>query len=503
MRKIIFLLTLLFIVFKVHSNELSICDDKKDLSDLAPIFNQDGTLYGYFSIEYLEKVNRKYTRYEYSILDTNLNQVIKGNFLEREYKKLTSLLSLVSKVDDRLIIRTRRINFRSYVLGYDKQMKAFNTYRSLNLSNNKISDPFYFDHNKNIVIGERPTKGLNDILKKSLLIEDLIPIQSGYITKERFIDDETKDIQPHVIRKYNLKNELVWKYTVNITRSKGDYFDELINSSNVLFSFNNRDNNTNTIFSLDPETGKELFKYEVENANSKANHTFTIAEQNDKLVVVGKMSTYHFKGYDDDKSLGLFRIVFEKNGKIVSKKYAFWNQAKNFIKIDKYGHTLDGFKLAYKKVFRFDDGSISILTEKQKAEKLVIGGKEFKTSSYQTAEFVLLNFNKDFRIQSIDVVNKNLSFLSRSDYLFSQKVRKKNGVVFFYKDQKPGEKDQKEWVLGIVTVVNGKLSNHEQIPISSEDYFIQPYIAKEGYILFREYNKDKNYDEVRLEKLNI
>ena len=94
MRKIIFLLTLLFIVFKVHSNELSICDDKKDLSDLAPIFNQDGTLYGYFSIEYLEKVNRKYTRYEYSILDTNLNEVIKGNFLEREYKKLTSLLTL-------------------------------------------------------------------------------------------------------------------------------------------------------------------------------------------------------------------------------------------------------------------------------------------------------------------------------------------------------------------------------------------------------------------------
>ena len=43
---------------------------------------------------------------------------------------------------------------------------------------------------------------------------------------------------------------------------------------------------------------------------------------------------------------------------------------------------------------------------------------------------------------------------------------------------------------------------HEQIPMTSEEHSIYPYVAKEGYILLREYNKDQDYDQIRLERLN-
>ena len=43
---------------------------------------------------------------------------------------------------------------------------------------------------------------------------------------------------------------------------------------------------------------------------------------------------------------------------------------------------------------------------------------------------------------------------------------------------------------------------HEKIPMSSKEHFIVPYISKEGYILIREYNKDSDYNQIRLERLN-
>jgi hypothetical protein len=57
-------------------------------------------------------------------------------------------------------------------------------------------------------------------------------------------------------------------------------------------------------------------------------------------------------------------------------------------------------------------------------------------------------------------------------------------------------------ILGINTIINGKLSE-EKIPLTAKKkYSIYPQPAKEGYIMLREYNEKDKYNQIRLEKLN-
>jgi hypothetical protein len=51
---------------------------------------------------------------------------------------------------------------------------------------------------------------------------------------------------------------------------------------------------------------------------------------------------------------------------------------------------------------------------------------------------------------------------------------------------------RKKWNLFINTIIDGKFKQ-EVIPISEKDnYVVTPYVAKEGYILLREFNEKEN-----------
>jgi hypothetical protein len=76
-------------------------------------------------------------------------------------------------------------------------------------------------------------------------------------------------------------------------------------------------------------------------------------------------------------------------------------------------------------------------------------------------------------------------------------------VVFFFRNYAENdETKEKQWFLGINTIIDGQLTQ-EKIPISSKKkYFIAPVPAKEGYIMLQEYNEKDKYNQIRLEKLN-
>src|SRR5690606_31922104 len=121
----------------------------------------------------------------------------------------------------------------------------------------------------------------------------------------------------------------------------------------------------------------------------------------------------------------------------------------------------------------------------------------------KATDFVLFQFDDAFTLQNVETIAKDKSKFSISDYLFSQPINNGNDVVFFYRDYQQDEvtKD-KDWVLGIVKLVDKKF-DYEQIPMSSDDFYIEPYIAKEGFILLREYNKDSAHNKIRLERVNF
>lgn len=120
----------------------------------------------------------------------------------------------------------------------------------------------------------------------------------------------------------------------------------------------------------------------------------------------------------------------------------------------------------------------------------------------KTTDLVYFSTNKDFKLTEVKIFEKEKTKGSySSDYLFSQYINDGKDVAFFYRDYQKDDEGDKNWNLFINTIKDGVFSQ-EKIKISSKENSIIPYIAKEGYILLREYNKKAEYNGIRLEKLN-
>lgn len=91
---------------------------------------------------------------------------------------------------------------------------------------------------------------------------------------------------------------------------------------------------------------------------------------------------------------------------------------------------------------------------------------------------------------------KKKSKWANNDYLFSQYLNGGKDLVFFYKDYaKNAETREKNWTLFINTIIDGKFKQ-EKIPITEKGNFeIAPYVAKEGYILLREFNEKEKIQQ--------
>lgn len=474
-----------------------------DLSDLAsgslemfvPISELNGDIYGYFTIYKLDNISKTEEKYEYVLLDKNLNKVANGEFVDVRYKRHffeTRFLS-PEKSGTNLIISKVHYN-------YLNAKYTFMTHRILDLTKNEMSDPFYYKDGE-ITDGIRDVKKIKGLAKRQSTFEYPLVFSEGFFMFEKIkskAGGNLKDMKS--LKAFGIDKKLKWEYEYNPDRSSLNYAFEAIDEENVIFWTFNTKTKSEKLHRLNPKTGEVIFLYELENKSSEYNHVYRLEILEDRLVIVGKMSAYKKSGYNYKKALGVFRIELDKEGKELSKKYFTWNKANEFMEIKENGKMKGGYRLRTKKYFVFKDGSISILTEKWRdnTDLFIV-----KVLDANVTDFVMFNFDADFNLKSVDVIEKDKTKGYSSDYLFSQKIEDGKGVAFFYSDNKKveGKKKEKNWVLGIVTIKEGKM-NHEQIPMSSEDHFIYPYIAKEGYILLREFNKDADYDQIRLERLN-
>lgn len=454
-----------------------------------PIIELDRKIYGYFMIVKLEDVDKNNEKFEYVLLDRNLNKVANGEFVDRKYKRLAARFLSPEKSGENIIIT------KYYAQPYSPFAK-FVTNRVINISKNEISKPFYYDKGT-FVEGNRADKKILKTLKEIKTYEFPIAMAGGFVLVENFKLQKNNNL-PQSLKGFNIEKKQIWEYQFNPYKERVNKFFNVIDKEHFLFTTDNKtSDNTYTIHSINPKTGVFNFSYDIENASSKWNHIYTITALEDRFVITGKISPYKRTGYEVKRAAGLFRIELDKKGKELSKEYFLWHQASAFLPMNKKGKTKKGYRLYAKNYFVFKDGTISILTEKRKDGFNILTGSNVKTT-----DFVILNFDKEFKLVDVKTIEKDLSKWSFSDYLYSQKIKGGEGVVFFYNDYKKDPTTKKKnWILGIVTLINGELT-HEQIPMSSKEHFISPYIAKEGFILLREYNKDSDYDEIRLERLN-
>lgn len=463
------------------------------LESFYPLFEKDNDLYGYLALYYIDRVNENEEKYSYVILDKNLNNVSNGEFVDTYYNGIQSEYITPQKIGDKVMLTKSNMS-----VGFGT-ITAFTSNRLLDINNKALDDSFYFQDDE-FKTGFRLPKGLKKSEKKIPFFYIPVAAANGFLMVE--ITKPNLTHNPSKLAFYNANREKIWNKRFDFIEAKGktsfDY--ETFDEKSLYLSFNSFSgkNQLVTIRRLDINSGEQLFEYQLSNSFSEYNYSFIVESVNDQTIITGEISPFHKNGFRSDKVCGLFKIVLDSEGNEIFKKHFLWQEASEFIDLDEEGKVEKGYMLKPRKYFVLKNGSIVMLTEKMKYSYNFIANGTIP----KTTDFVIFNFDKDFNISEIEVIEKDLTKFSTSDYLYSQDLNDGNDGVFFYQDYiKDDETKEKSWILGIVTLIDGKI-NHETIPISSEDYFIYPYIAKEGYILLREINKDAEFDEIRLEKLN-
>ncbi|TGV04392.1 DUF6770 family protein [Flavivirga rizhaonensis] len=489
MKKLCFV-SLLFIALSVNAQISNLANLASGTMEIfTPIYEENKNIYGYFTLFKLDKLSQNEEKYEYVILDKNLNKVANGEFIDTTYKGIYSRYYSPDKVGDNLILTKHYGNMNGSI--------AFTSSRMLEMNSNDIHEPFYFK-DQNLFKGSREVDNLKKEQRAIKFLNVPIGMNNGFLVikaKKKM----TKE-NPTNIYFYNLNHEKVWEYDFGDNKRESAYRLISFDDDALYFSYNTKyHKDTNAKFlQINLNTGRLNFSYLLEDVNSKYNYNYTVKKINDRTILTGKISPYKVSGYDYNTVVGFFKIVLDSKGNELFKKHFLWEEANEFIEMNKRGKLESGYKLFVQSYFIFKDERIVVLSEKFKVgSNLLVGG------IVKTTDFVLLEFDNDFNLKSVETIKKDLSKFSSSDFLFAQYLNDEKDAVFFYQDyQKDSETKEKNWVLGIVSIVNGEI-NHEKIPMSSDDFYINPYIAREGYILLREFNKNSDFDKIRLERLNL
>lgn len=488
----------------------------QDLASLASgeyigmnaLFDDKDNLYGYISLYSYGKSGEKTKKFEYVILDKNLNPVANKEFegditaasylgyvdfkgqiilrpsqLDYSQIKLRDIFTPVSMVIDP---KTNTIKRKVY---YDYQNGAFK----------EINQPKNWKEQRKENREEKKEKGYNYVSAVGEIKE------GGMIAIE--YNDYGKYVNNNAIIKFDDDKKEIWRYQYNTNGDKKVFSDLSILDKDEKHLYGilrkvNGDDKTFTLLVLDMKTGKELSNnpitglspetiYNIDVFNSGGMRIDNDKTFDDKIIFTGRnySSTMNPFGY---ARLMINKSDFSTDTKAINYKPDF---LKYIPGINVHGYVEAGYSLQTKDMYFMSDGSVGILAEKYKPSTDYTASK--------TTDLVYVSTDKDFKIKELKVFEKEKTKWANNDYLFSQYLNNGKDVVFFYRDyQKDQVTKEKKWNLFINTVINGTFKQ-EIIPISEKDnYIVTPYVGKEGYILLREFNEKEKFNKIRLERLN-
>ncbi len=507
MRKLFSFFFLIFAVNTFAQTQDLIALAKGDYLGMNALFDEKGSLFGYISLYNYGKSGEKTKKFEYVVLDKNLNpfanKTFDGDITAGDYTGYINfdgkILLSPSRLDVTLIKKSDLFTPSSMVIDLkDNSIKKRVTYDYEHGKFTEILQNDSWKENRKEARAEKKRDGFN---YNSYVVE----IKEGGFLVLEYDDYGSYEKNNRVLRYDEDKKEL-WKYDYNLNGSTTQsQVLRLLDKNEDYFYGLLREKNKRTIIHylvvIDMKTGKEIHKKEIPDPEDVIKNTLNFRtfsygvldndkHFDDKIVIVGRKS-------NDINYTGLTRLLinkktFEAEVKILSYKGDF----KKFIpEIDAFGRVEKNFLLDPRDIFFLRDGSVGILFEKYKAAS--------DYNAQKTTDMVYVYTDKDFNIVGSKVFEKEKSRWQNADYLFSQNLNNDSDLVFFYRDfQKDSETKERNWNLFINTYIGGKF-NQEMIPISSkENFVIIPYVAKDGYILLQEFNAKAKYNQIRLERLN-
>lgn len=484
-------------------------------------------VWGYCAIYLLDKLGKEKYKIKYVLMDKNLNKFASSEF--SDYKMWASSTGSLPNYKIWLEDKTNNI----IVCGSHSR-----TYQ-INIKDNTISH--YIELDKKTVDLDQKNSVLNSSISRKYAKVGMKSHREERFDSLNYIiynfNTNHKKIEYiESLSYYNTKDSsLIWTRPMNLKAEEKDnnareiyYYTHLAENENMLIFFKtvrrndikiplagygNLDHKTEGILCLNRKTGEILYNNDV----FKDETIVFTKEEVGGQSIKGNKYIFAYQGINEDNQFEgyHFDLIDLNTGQILKKNHFEFKDAKADLNFKKNSNKLEGgFQLIQKDFRIHQDGRITLLCEKYKAEKgpldflgmIPIAGTIVAGAAHQQAkatDFVLFNFNDDFTLESTNTLKKELTKGYNSDFLFSQYIDNGNSSVLFYKDEIKEEKtNNKEWKLGIVTVKNSEVKS-EEIPMTKKEKFvIIPVPAKEGYILLREYNEDEKYDQIRLEKLN-
>jgi len=483
----------------------------KDLAELAsgefvtfePVFDNDEKLFGYFTLFNQGEINDKTRKFEYVLLDKNLNKVSSNTF---EAEKILYRYSAYLDINKDLILAPYVDIHEMSIWGIGKF--TYPEYKKIDLKNNKITVYYGKCYENNTFLNCEPNKSWRDSKKdikaerkaKGYLDNASVSIlKNGKLIVSQFKNYE-KYVKDNVIMYFDENEKMIWKYEYNkfADKKNGEFIRIIDIDDNAFYAIKITTINkkkTYKLIVLDINTGKLLAENLINSISEKTIESLTYSNKfkmyDDKIIIFGR-------SFDDDKLNGYARLLIDKKTYTVTVNTLFYKEdLKQYIpKLDKNGGVESGYNLNLKDAFLLKDGSVAILNEKFKPEG--------QYNKMKTTDMVYIYTDEDFKVKDVKTLEKEKSKGQYTDYLYSQYLNNDENVVFFYKDfQKDDETKDKNWILFINTLLKGEFKQEQLIISSKNDKFIiHPYIAKEGYILLREFNEKEKYNQIRLEKLN-
>ena len=507
MKKIQLITFLFFSIFAFSQTQDLFSLAKGDFIGFNALFDENDNLYGYVSIYSYGKSGDKTKKFEYVILDKNLNPVANkefegditaGNYFGYIDFRKKMILSPASV--DYSLIRTKdyftprsvevdlAANIPKTKIYYDYQSGVFN----------EIAQPKNWKEERKEDKTEKKEKGYN---YRSAVYE----IKEGGFLAIEFNDYGTY-INNNSLIKFDANQKEIWRYKYNTSGDKKISEEIRIvekDEKNIylILQKNNKSDKTFYLVVIDMQTGKEIHNKLIDKFSPQTMERITSYYSygssidndktfDDKIVIVGR-------NYASNKFNGFARMMIDKKTFDVDAQFlTYSDDFKKFLPKLGYNDTFtDGYELRTKDFFFLEDGSIGIVMEKYKPQG--------EYNAPKTKDLYYAFTDKNFKLKDVKVFEKEKTKWDNNDYLFSQYLNDGKDVVFFYRDlQKDETTKDKNWKLFINTLIDGNFKQ-EEVQISEKDkYSVYPYVGKEGYILLREFNEKDKFNKIRLERLN-
>ncbi|CAI8840388.1 hypothetical protein [Chryseobacterium sp. IT-36CA2] len=494
MKKITCLMLGLFYgLFHSQTQDLATIAQGKYLG-LQSISDNEKNLFGYMALYDLGKTenDKKKNKLEYFLFDKNLNSLSTGNFESDEtaveyYPYLNSKKQLIItpsfKLHDYAFDNSFYVPSDFIIDLHDYQIKKKDKleYDGTNLTSISSSKT------------NRELKDDNKDLKKEKgykLYSEIVELDNGQTVISEFKDAKNgfKDIKVSLFSKDHQK---LWEYP---------FFDKDHKNNSVKFKIANYDDDVLIAKIFKYQEGDPEYYFMVfDMKTGKVLNQLPFPYETHLYISLNSVDGIINSKYNTDKTLtsllkysgsssnieGFVKLTYDKTRNQLSfNETNFQDHYKDHKDIEELKEPFDSKDLDIKSVNFLQNNDVFVILQK------------INRRNNDVSDLVVMDYDPDMNLRNI----KTYPSQKNSTYLFSQYLNDKKDIAFFYANTEKKNKEKK-WSLYINTFINGQFKQ-EVLPMSSENNFVIPYNAKEGYILLQELNEKEKYNKIRLERLN-